>query len=187
EYARYFDLEPGQFPFYYSNRGHFNARLGNDEQAVADLERARQLMRRQQDDFDRRLAVTIDMLLAWVRCRNGANGQSLLDELGSEQSLLARPREQTQLREARATCLWQAGETEPALDEIEALVEAEPRPSGLVDAADRRIVQARMLADLDRPEQAATALEQAESWFIEHGLTDHPLLERLRDQRRSLR
>lgn len=187
EYARARDLEAGQWPLYYSTRGHFTARLGNHDAAVADLERDRELMREQQEDFDRPLVVTVDLLLAWTRCRQGGNGRPLLDEVESEKARLARSRQRALLREARATCQWQAGNAEPALEGIESLLDTPPRPARLVDDADRRIVQARILADLDRPAEAMAALEQAEAVFIEHDLTPHPVLARVRELRRSLR
>lgn len=187
EYARATGREPGRWPFYFTQRGHFNARLGQNEVAVADLERARELMREQHDDFDRRLQLNVDLLLAWTRCRHGLDGQPLLDAVEAEQSLLARPRERAQLREARAICRWRAGDAEAALDALRPLTEAEPPPTGLLDAADRMLVQSRILADLGRPQVALAALDRAESWFVGHGITDHPVLGRLRAQRRSLR
>lgn len=186
EYARARDLEAGQWPLYFSTRGHFNARLGNHDAAVADLERARDLLSQQQEDFDRPLILTADLLLAWTRCRQGDNEKPLLDKVEAEASLLARPRQRALLREARATCRWRAGDTESALDEIRPLVESDPGPTGLVDAADRRIVAARMLAELGRHDRAADRLDEAADLFVGQGLREHPLLVRIRAARRAL-
>ncbi|WP_181918244.1 MULTISPECIES: serine/threonine-protein kinase [unclassified Wenzhouxiangella] len=179
EYARFRGNDPDEWPLYYSTRGHFHVRLGNLDQAAADMQRARELMAEQARDFDHRLAVSVDMLLAWARCRHGDDGQAVLDAIGEDVELLNHQRERAQLREARAACHWRAGEPEAALAELEPLLDTPIPPDKLLDGADRRLLAADILARLDRRDEALARLDEARQAFEVHGLANHPVVERL--------
>ncbi|WP_376694637.1 protein kinase domain-containing protein [Wenzhouxiangella sp. EGI_FJ10305] len=187
EYAQFRGNDPDQWPLYYSARGHFHVRLGNLDKAVADMQRARELMAEQARDFDRRLVVSIDMLLAWARCRRGDDGQAVLDAIGEDVELLNYQRERAQLREARAACRWRSGDPEAALAQLEPLLVSPIPPGQLVDGADRRILAADILARLDRGDEAIAHLDETRQAFDAHGLTDHPVLDRIESRVARLR
>lgn len=180
EYAEFRGLEPGEWPLHYSMRGRFHVRLGDYDAALADLRRAQELMHEQREDFDRRLLEMVEMLRIWVQCRSGTSGDDSLAALARLDSAhFGHPRAGRQLAEARATCLLRAGENERAWAELEPLLVSPIAPGNLVDAADRRILAADLLARLDRGDEALAHLDEARLAFEAHGLAGHPVLERL--------
>ncbi|WP_376694496.1 protein kinase domain-containing protein [Wenzhouxiangella sp. EGI_FJ10409] len=188
EYAEFRGLEPGQWPLHYSVRGRFHVRLGDFDQAVADLERAHELMREQGDDFDQRLLAMVEMLRIWAQCRAGQAGSDAIASLERlDQAHFGHPRAGMQRREARATCLVRAGEHQRAWSELEPLLVSPIPPGKLVDAADRRLLAAGLLARLDRHDEAIAYLQEAHQAFEAHGLGDHPVVERIESHSERLR
>lgn len=186
EYAAVRDMD--EWPLFYTTRGHFNARLGHDDTAVTDLERGRDLLAENEDEFDRPLSAAADLLLAWALCRRGEGraGRDLLESLGDERALFERQRYQAQWHEARATCRFENGRGKAALEAIDQALAAENAPGNLVDSADRRLLRARIMATLDRPEDAEEALARAEQHFASLGVSDHPLRDKIHHIRREL-
>lgn len=187
EYARFMDSAFEDWPLYFSLRGAFHLRLGHSERAVPDMEKAHRLIH-EQGDWDTRLVATLDMLLAWARCRagDGEAGHARLEEIAEPGILLARPRNAAQYHEARAACLHATGEGEPALVAIDQALDAHDSPGAVMAAADRHILRARILADLERPAEAGEALATAERRFTELGLEDHPRVADIRALRGEL-
>jgi tetratricopeptide (TPR) repeat protein len=181
EYARFTGREPGEWPLYYSHRGAFRVRLGELERALADFRRAEELLRRQ-GGFDRRLHEVIDLLLAGTLCRagQGAAGAQRLAGIQGVDRLKAKPRTHAQWLEARAACDLAAGRADQALARIDEALAREDRPGHLVHSADRRLLKARVLERLERPDEAERVLARADRAFVEAGLDDHPMRERIR-------
>ncbi len=181
EYARLTGREPGQWPLYYSLRGYFRMRLGELDAAVTDIRRARDMLR-EQGGFDPRVTDSVDLVLAGTLCRRGdaQAGASLLDGLATTDNLAAKPRTAAQLFETRAACALAAGRPDAALAAIDRSLSQQDNPGVLVHAADRRILQARILERLGRGRDARAAVDYADRAFLELGLPDHPVRARIR-------
>ncbi|NBB93211.1 MAG: protein kinase [Gammaproteobacteria bacterium] len=180
EYALLTGREPGQWPLYYSQRGYFRIRLGEIEAAVADIRQARDMLR-EQGGFDRLVIDSVDLILAGALCRSGAAqaGESLLEGLSTTDSLAAKPRTAAQLFEARAACALATERPEAALGAIERSLSLQEAPGLLVHTADRRLLEARILAQLGRDGEARAALDRTDRRFVDLGLADHPVRARL--------
>ena len=181
EYAELTGREPGQWPLYYSLRGYFRMRLGELDAAVTDIRRARDLLR-EQGGFDPRVTDSVDLILAGTLCRRGdaQAGASLLDGLSTTDNLAAKPRTAAQLFETRAACALAAGRPDAALTAINRSLSQQDNPGVLVHAADRRILQARILERLGRGRDARASVDYADRAFLELGLPDHPVRARIR-------
>ena len=180
EQAEARDTEPEQWPLRFSRRATFLVRLGNIDQALEDMTRAHELLH-EQGGFDRRLVETMDMLLAWVLCRNGQadDGMPLLESLGSAETLQGHPRNRAQWLEARATCALAAGRQDQALETIKKALSLSQGPGQLVTDTDRLLLKARILAASGNPERAEDVLNKAHRGLVELRLEDHFLMQRI--------
>lgn len=180
EQAEFRDMVPDQWPLRYSQRATFNARLGRIDQAVQDMTRAHELLN-EQGGFDSRLSDTMDMLLAWVLCRQGrvASGTRWLERLGSADSLQSRARNRAQWLEARAACAYAGGRQQEALIDLNKALDLSQAPGQLVARIDRLLLKAGVLAAANNPELAGNTLEMARRDLIESGLEDHVLMQRI--------
>jgi len=188
EYAAIRVLAPDEWPLHYSVRGRFHVRLGQYDRAISDLDRAFRLINAQGDAFDARLIETVAMLRIWAKCRRGGE-DAPLPKAAQDLALAhyGHPRIEHQLRETRAACLASDDRPEQALAKLAPLIEEPIEPGGLVDAADRRLLAADVLARLGRRDRALALLDEARQAFAEHGLSDHPVADRLGRGQQRLR
>ena len=187
EHAQALGNEPDRWPLRYTRRGTFLARIGKPGDALADMERADRLFR-EEDGFDPRLIATGRMLLAWTSCLagDGRAGREALENLEHAETLEGNPRNRAQLAEARAACYLETGQPEPALEAIDAALEAADRPGNLLVLTGRQLLKARILKALQRHDEAAELLDQAQARFREFELHDHPRFAQVIDARAEL-
>ncbi len=175
EFAGFRGMAPEQWPPYYSLRGSFHARLGRLDDARADLDHARELID-QDGGFDPPLIAAVDVLRAWVICLAGAglDGQNLLDSIEQPELLMGRARNRAQLHEARAACHFARENYSQGLKEIRLSLEAQDAPGLVAKSIDRRLLKARLLDGLERPEDAKQELLTVDQQLASLGLEGHP-------------
>lgn len=180
EYASFMDTDLNRWPLYFSLRGSFHGRMNRLDASLRDIRQAHELIR-QQDGFDDRLIATVTMLHAWALCRqgDGVGGQTLLDDLKDEQTLLGRARNRALLEETRSVCYFSNGHPEPALTQVDRALATQSEPGAVLEAADRHELRARILARLGRPDEARQARQDARQTLLDLDLNDHPRLDTL--------
>ncbi len=176
EQARALGNDPDRWPLRHTLRGSFLARIGEVEQARAEMNRAEELFR-EGEGFDRRLIASGRMLLAWASCLAGHGhlGQQLLDDLEHIDTLRGNQRNRMQLEEARAACYLETGAPGEALKSIDkALGPEDGRTGDLLARINRQLLKARALEALQRPDEAARVLDAALGHLEALKLDHHP-------------
>lgn len=180
EQAESLGAEPERWPLLFSRRASFQARLGQLDPAVENMQRAHELLD-EHGGLGPRLADTMDMLLAWVLCLDGQGsvGADLLDGVDPSASILGNQRTRAQWHEARAACHHALGQQEQALAAINQALEQTTAPGQVLDRFDRRLLKARILTAKGQPSQAQALRQQAREDWLALGLAHHPVLERV--------
>jgi hypothetical protein len=128
---------------------------------------------------------------AQLRCQTAqlAEGQSDLATLETLQDgkLPVAFQLQSDIYEARAACLLQAGEHSAALHNVEQELAVIPPPGRPVERAACLMLKARILAAMREPSEATAALDAAERVFLDGGNDRHPHLARVTALRADLR
>ncbi len=190
ESSQAYGIAPEQLPWELLDRGWMQARIfGRLAEAQTQFARMMTLARERGEEGALYWTWAATMQ-AWTLCEagRGEDGSTLLAELDAR--LGENPPTGFQLRadlhEARGNCLYRTGQHALALIQIEQALAASGARARAVERAACHTLRARSLAALDRPEEAAEALEQAERVFLELDLPQHPHLARIEAVRREM-
>lgn len=179
-----------EWEHHYLDLGEFHVRMRNWHAAERDLNKAYELFASPGDD-DRRHLVALHALLALTKChrqliRRAGTHLDTAENILETDALLA-PLPRALVLEARAFCLFQKDRPDAALPEIDSALELEIRYSGrAMHQADRRILRARILAAMNRTDEAALELDLAEQAFLDLDLSGHPHFPNIDAARREL-
>lgn len=189
DWAAVQDRELESYEFHHHTRGMLLSRMHRWAEAETHLARAAELFS-QPEAAPTGHAILNDALLARARCRQDRTdeGRAIMArvdrQLGGE--LPDSTTRRAEIHESRATCLHYAEKPEAALAAIDRSLETVRFPGYVVQRADRLMLKAEILAELDRYDEAAESLARAEKLFAELDLSDHPTLARVRSANRRL-
>lgn len=189
EWAAAQGRDSAEHEFSFLLRGLMQAYIQRWESAESSLRRARSLLDEPGAQAGPWLAMT-EGLLAFVACHQGRieEGASLLAEVHARPGAvpLDDPDLQAHILTARAACQYRADQHEQALAAIDRALETSTSPGYAMLHAERRILHARILAELGRDRQAAETLGHAQRQLEELGLAEHPVMQRIQNARRAL-
>lgn len=187
-WASTINIEPEDYPFAGLMTGWVLARSHRWVEAVEQLEHAQTVFSRDEWNYPEYHA-RAKILQGWIRCRreDAAGGRQLLEQA---QTLTGGPsfeakNIQTEWHEARAACLYAGRKPEQALQEIRQAM-AIVKPGWLIQLADLKIGEARILTELTRNRAACETLAGAAEPLERRGLNNHPALDWLAAERNAL-
>lgn len=170
--------QPEDHEFGYFLIGEMLLQIQRWSDAKEHLLKARALFRKIEDDSNN-WVLMINAMLANIACRSGNTDEGLellRHQNGDNDFMVDGPAYQSKINESRAVCLYQKGETNSALDEINTSLEIFNFPGYAIVHAQRKLLKADILNTLGQLEEATSVLKDAENLFLDLGLNEHPYL-----------
>ncbi|WP_406672334.1 protein kinase domain-containing protein [Natronospira sp.] len=189
ERAEAIGRDPEEFERLYYQRGTMLASMQRWSEAKPQLRRARSLYL-ELDGVDPGVVAIIKALLAMANCYDGQTeaGSDWLRAADRmvEGELPGNPHQRNTLLTGRAVCAFKREDMDTALAYLDQALDGAGHVGRFGEDALRKVLRARVLHALGRPEEALSDLEEAEALFEEYGFTEHPHLSRVQAARETL-
>ncbi len=189
EWAVFLDQDPDNWLSHYITSGYFHIRMNENDKALQDYTRLRELVE-EQGARNNYIDAASQTWLAWAYCRNGdsQSGLSLLQHMEEQDGsrFFGHPRDKASLLEIKAVCYNQNEEIEPAFENITASIEEYDVPGQLFPFVQRRILLSEILVTLGRHGKASDILTEAEQHLHELYPSNHPLIEEIQTARQDI-